>query len=330
MLDVQKFIWVPKIVVDTIDDTTSLFMTQYLPRWFGHTIGNAMRRILLGYSVWGAVTAMKIKWVSHEYHIIDGIKESVLDLMLNLKKLRFSVDENMEKAQRVTQRFKWVGIYTADNLKFGSGIELLNEDIYLCEITDPSVELLFELRLEKGYGYYSLETLRVREDKAEDSDVNILLIDNDFRAVEYVKYHVEEVIDDFMGNGKDKLVLEVKTISPKISAQALLSFAWEVLASYAKLYIFDETYIDKSMIVDYYDILDKKEKSTEDNTVKTIPIDALPLSERTRNALIKNDILYVEDLTKKRKSELMTMKWIGRKAVDEINDSLANLGKSLD
>jgi hypothetical protein len=78
--------------------------------------------------------------------------------------------------------------------------------------------------------------------------------------VEYVQYHVDEVIDDFMGNGKDKLVLEVKTISPKITAQALLSFAGEVLASYSKLFIFDEAYIDKSLIVDYYDIAEKKEK----------------------------------------------------------------------
>lgn len=330
MLDVQKFIGVPKIVVDCINETTTTFSLQYLPSWFGHTIGNAMRRIILGYSAGASVTAMKVKGVSHEYHTIDGIKESVLDIMLNIKKLRFTVDENMEKIQRVTQRFKWIGRYTADSLKFGSGIELLNEDVYLCEISDPSVEFVFELRIEKWYGYYSLNTLRVREEKADDTDVNILLIDNDFRAVEYVQYHVDEVIDDFMGNGKDKLVLEVKTISPKITAQALLSFAGEVLASYSKLFIFDEAYIDKSLIVDYYDIAEKKEKWSDDHGVKTIPIDALPLSERTRNALIKNDILYVEDLTKKRKSELMTMKGIGRKAVDEINDSLVNLWKSLD
>lgn len=330
MLDVQKFIWVPKIIVDSIDETTSVFLVQYLPRWFGHTLGNAMRRIILWYSVGGAVTAMKVKWVSHEYHTLDGLKESILDMMLNFKKLRFSVDENMEKIQWTTQRFKWVWIYTANQLKFGSGIDLLNEDVYLCEITDPSVEIVMELRIEKWYGYYSLDMLRVREEKMDETDVNILLIDNDFRAVEYVQYHVEEVIDDFMGNAKDKLIIEVKTISQKITAQALLSFAGEVLASYAKLFIFDEAYIDKSLIVDYYDIVEKKEKGWEDHGIKTIPIDALPLSERTRNALIKNDILYVEDLTKKRKSELMTMKGIGRKAVDEINDSLANLWKSLD
>jgi DNA-directed RNA polymerase alpha subunit len=100
----------------------------------------------------------------------------------------------------------------------------------------------------------------------------------------------------------------VKTISPLIKPQELLSFAGEVIASYAKLFIFDDMYIDRSLLVDYYDIADSSEKMAEDMNIKTIPIDALPLSERTRNALIKNEVLYVEDLEKKRKSELLSMK----------------------
>jgi DNA-directed RNA polymerase alpha subunit len=150
--------------------------------------------------------------------------------------------------------------------------------------------------------------LRAREDKSDDTDVNLLLVDNDFKAVEYVTYAVEEVIDDFSGGSKDKLILDVKTISAEISAQELLSFAGEVISSYAKLFIFDDAYIDKSMLVDYYDIVETNEKMTEEMNIKTVPIDALPLSERTRNALIKNEILYVEDLEKKRKSELLSMK----------------------
>jgi len=148
--------------------------------------------------------------------------------------------------------------------------------------------------------------------------------------VEYVKYEVEDVIDDFSGSSKDKLVLEVKTISSEIKAQELLSFAGEVVASYAKLFIFDDVYIDKSQLVDYYDIAETSEQMVEDMNIKTIPIDALPLSERTRNALIKNEVLYVEDLEKKRKSELLSMKGIGKKAVVEIVESLANMGKALE
>ncbi len=330
MLDIQKFIGTPKIVVDEIDATTSIFELQFLPNWFGHTLGNALRRAILWYSAWWAITWLKVNWASHEYHVIDWMKETVIDVMLNFKKLRFKVDENVEKIQWISQRFKWVWQYTAADLKLPSGIDIVNEDVYLLEISDASVEIVIEYRVEKGYGYYSIGFLRAREEKEDSQDMNTLLIDNDFKAVEYVRYSVEEVIDDFSWSSKDKLILEIKTISPVVSPQELLSFAWEVVASYAKLFIFDDVYIDKSLLVDYYDIAETADKMVEDMNIKTIPIDALPLSERTRNALIKNEVLYVEDLEKKRKSELLSMKWIWRKAVDEIIDSLENMWKSLE
>jgi len=330
MLDIQKFIGTPKIVVEKIDDTTSRFELQYLPRWFGHTLGNALRRAILWYSAWGAVTGMRINGASHEYHVIDGVKETVIDTMLNFKNLRFKVDENVEKSQWISQRFKWVGQYKAADLKLPSGVEIINPDVYLLEISDASIEVVIDYRVEKGYGYYSLDFLRARQEKEDSTELNTLLIDNDFKAVKYAKYSVEDVIDDFSGNSKDKLILEIQTISSVIQPQELLSFAGEVVASYAKLFIFDDVYIDKSLLVDYYDIADTADKMVEDMNIKTIPIDALPLSERTRNALIKNEVLYVEDLEKKRKSELLSMKGIWRKAVDEIIDSLENMGKSLE
>ena len=203
---------------------------------------------------------MKIKGVPHEYHVIDGVKESVIDMMLNFKKLRFTIDENIEKQQWIPVRCKGVGIYTAADLKIPSGAELLNADTYLFEITDSGTEIVGEFRLEKGYGYYTMDYLRSREEEAEDTDTNLLLIDNDFKAVEYVKYEVVDVIDDFSGRSKDKLVLEIKTISPHLSAKEILSFAGEVMSSYAKLFIFDDAFIDKSMLVDYYDIVDNKDK----------------------------------------------------------------------
>lgn len=330
MLDIQKFIGSPKIVVDTIDDCTTVFSIQFLPRGFGHTLWNAMRRAVLWYSAWGAVTALKIKWIAHEYDVIDGIKESVLQMMANFKKLRFSVDQNSEQTQWITQTFKWSWDITWADCKLPAWVDLLTPDVHLMSIGDASVEITLELRVEKWYGYYSLDFLRTREEKAGSTDINLLLIDNDFKVVEYVKYHIEDVIDDFSWRSKDKLMLEMKTITPDVNAQEVLSFAWEVLSSYARLFIFDDAYIDSSLLVDYYDIADKNEKSPDAAPVKTIPIDALPLSERTRNALIKNDILYVEDLEKKRKSELLTMKWIWKKAVDEIIGSLENMWKTLE
>ena len=279
--------------------------------------------------MWGAITGLKIKGVAHEYCVVDGVKENVINIMLNFKTLRFKVDERSENIQRVSQRFSGVGTYSSSNIKLPSGIELLNEDVYLFSITDPSVELNIDIRIEKWYGYYSVDYLRSRDKKDEDTDVNMLLIDNDFKLVEYIKYDVQEVIEDFTGSTKDLLVLEIKSGFNKIEPKEIVMFAGEVLASYAKLFVFDTIYIDRSFLIDMEDLEKIQEKYHEEASVKTMPIDALPLSERTRNALIKNNILYVEDLEKKKKGELLLMKGVGRKAIEEINSALGNIDKSL-
>jgi len=313
-----------------IDDCTTKFELKNLPRGFGHTLGNAMRRIILAYNLGGAVTGIKIKWVPHEYYVIDGVKENVVNILLNFKKLRFTFDEKAETIQTISQRFKWLGEYTAADLKLPSGITLLNPEAPLFEITDAAVEINMELRIEKWYGYYSLDYLRNRDKKTEGSDVNMLLIDNDFKLVDYVKYDVQEVIEDFNGSTKDTLVIEIKTQFGQVSPKEMLQFAGEVLASYAKLFVFDDLYIDRSVFVDVEDLnIESAPTVVDEQNIKTMPIDALPLSERTRNALIKNNILYVEDLEKKKKAELLLMKWVGKKAIDEINDSFKQLGKPL-
>ncbi len=329
MLDIQKFIWAPKIIVSNVDETTSKFEIKYLPRGFWHTLWNALRRIVLWYSVGWSVTGIKIKGVNHEYHVIDWVKETVIDIMLQFKTLRFKVDEKADNIQRVSQRFSWIGVYTSKNIKLPAGIEVLNSDVVLFEITDPSTELNIDIRIEKGYGYYSIDYLRTRDRKDEDMDANILLIDNEFKIIDYIKYDVQEVIEDFTGSTKDLLVIEIGSWFKGVSAKEILMFAGEVLASYAKLFIFDNVYIDKSFLVDLEDLDRIQDTLQEEANIKTMPIDALPLSERTRNALIKNNILYVEDLEKKKKGELLLMKWVGRKAIDEINSALANIDKSL-
>jgi len=331
MLNIQHFIGVPKISFSQLDDGATRFELKYVPRWFWHTLWNALRRIILAYNLWGAVTGLKIKGVPHEYDVITGVKENVISILLNFKKLRFKIDENAESLQRIVQRFKGIGRYTASDLKFPSGVQLLNGDEFLFEITDSSTEINLELRVEKGYGYYSLEYLRQRDKKEKDTEeVGLLLVDNDFSLVDYVRYDVEEVIEDFSGSTKDALNIEIKVKYDSISPKEIIMFAGEVLTSYAKLFVFDNVYIDKSVLVEYDDLSEAEEALPEESgSVKTMPIDALPLSERTRNALIKNNILYVEDLEKKKKSELLVMKWVGRKAIDEITSSLANIGKVL-
>lgn len=330
MLDLQKYIGFPKMMLTTIDPLTVQCDVQYFPRWVGHTVGNAMRRIMLWYDMAAAITGLKIEGVTHEYHVIDGMKESVVDIILNIKKLRFVVDEALEKTVYVSQSFSGVGLYTSEHLRLPSGVTLLNTETYLFEITDPNVTFVFELRIEKWYGYYSIEYLRNREKDKEDADQSIILVDNDFRVMDYVTYQVEEVIDDFSGSVKDKLTLVVKSQFEWYSPKQFLVFAWEILSSYAKLFVLDDVYVDKSVLATYADFEHEDRGAYHaPDMIKSTPIDALPLSERTRNALIKNGILYVENLEKKKKWELIIMKWVGRKAIDEINVALANLDKTL-
>lgn len=249
-----------------------------------------------------------------------------------MKKLRFKIDENADSIQWVSQKIKGIGKYTSSDLKFPTGIELLNADEELFEITESSTEIEMDIRIEKGYGYYSLDYLRQRDRTGDNGaeEVGFLLVDNDFSLVDYVRYDVEEVIEDFSGSTKDVLNLELKGKYDTVDPQEIMMFAGEVLANYAKLFVFENVYIDKSVLIEYDDLVEETDNVVEESgTVKTMPIDALPLSERTRNALIKNNILYVEDLEKKKKSELLVMKGVGRKAIDEITSSLSNIGKVL-
>jgi len=253
-----------------------------------------------------------------------------MDIVLATKELRFKTDELTPRIQRISQKFKGIGLYTSANLNLPDGLVCLNEDHYLFEITDSTAEMYVEMRVEKGYGYYSIEYLRAREEKAEETDTNLLLIDNDFTCVTQCAYEVEEVIEDFIGNMKDKLIITVSTISPQFAPKDVLAFAGEVLASYAKLFVFPDAFVDRSVLIDHMDIQDSQANlSTQhgDNTIKTQPIEILGLSERTRNALLKNNILFVEDLEKKKRSELISMRGVGKKAVDEIEDALNSIGK---
>ena len=118
-----------------IDDCTTKFELKNLPRGFWHTLGNAIRRIILAYNLWGAVTWLKIKWVPHEYYVINWVKENVVNILLNFKKLRFTFDEKVESIQWISQRFKWLGEYKGADLKLPSWVKLLNPEESLFEIT---------------------------------------------------------------------------------------------------------------------------------------------------------------------------------------------------
>lgn len=149
MLDIQQYIGNPFIAVSEKDNQTTVFELDNIPRGFGHTLGNALRRIILGYDMGGSVTGVKIDGVAHEYHIIDGVKESVIDMLLHFKTLRFSFKDTTDDVVWVECTLKGVGDHTASELSLPAGVVLLNPDAHLFSLSDPSQEIKMKLRIEK-------------------------------------------------------------------------------------------------------------------------------------------------------------------------------------
>jgi len=333
MLDIQKFLWKPVINYSKDSNNVSVFKFWPLPSGVGHSIWNMIRRTLLAYTPAISVTAINIKWVSHEYSTVDWLKESILQVMLNFKDLKFKW-ELSENIEWVTKKFKWIWKYYVEDLDLPAWVEILTDKSYLFEITDPKLVLEISYRLEKWYRYLSIEELQKREKKESENEwVQLwnLLIDNDFKVVKSVTYSVDEQISDFNWDYTDNIIIKIEPISDKINAKDLLSFVWEVISSYTKMFIFADSYVDTNLLVDVND-LDSVDMSAdaEIKEVRQTPIDSLSwLSERTRNALIKNGIEFVETLETKSRSELNSLKWVGKKAVDEIQIALEKEGKSL-
>ena len=332
MLDIQNFLWKPQIEYSK-EDNTSIFKFWPLPGGLGHSIWNMVRRTLIAYTPAISVTAINIKWVSHEYSPVEWVKETALQIMLNFKELKFKWDL-AERVEWRTKKFKGIGKYTVEDLDLPAWVEILTDGVYLFEITDPKTTLEVSYRLEKWYKYLSIEELQKREKEKAESEEGVqlwnLLIDNDFKVVKNVTYEVEEIISDFNGDYNDFVVIKIEPISEKIDPKELLTFVWEVVSSYTRMFIFDESYIDKSLLTDLDSISDVSTDDTELKEVKKTPIDSLSgLSERTRNALIKNEIEFVEDLETRTRSELISLKWVGKKAVDEIQEALAKEWKQL-
>jgi len=333
MLDIQKFLWKPSIEYSKDENNISTFKFWPLPSGIGHSVWNMIRRTLLAYTPAVSITSINVKWVSHEYSTIDGVKETVLQIMLNFKDLKFKWDIS-DSIEWKTKKFKKIWKYYVEDLDLPAGVEILTDWAYLFELTDPKTTVEISYRLEKWYRYLSIEELQKREkNDAEKEGAQIwnLLIDNDFKVVKTVTYSVEEQISDFNGDYNDNLIIKIEPISEKIDSKELLTFVWEVVSSYTKMFIFDDYYVDTDLIVDVND-LDNSEDNSEIKVeeVKKTPIDSLSwLSERTRNALIKNGIEFIEYLETKTRSELNSLKWVWKKAVDEIQVALEKEWKSL-
>jgi len=313
---IHELIGVPKISQKDTDKNKSVFEIGMLPRWYGVTLWNSLRRVLLSSVPGTKVTWIKVKGVSHEYSTLPWIKDSVLDIILNLKEL--VIDKKDVWVEWISLKKDKAGVVKASDIKTPSGVKILNKDLYITEIDKDWLELDIEIRIEKNIWYKSIEDLKQVED-----DVNVLLVDANFSPVLNVKYEIEKTRSWDISN-LENLKIEILT-SGVISPVETLKFSANILTSYFSLFNEEGLQVEGQFISDVKELLEKEKEEIKEELEKETytPIEIMGLSPRTLNALINWNILSIEQLTKCTETKLGSIKWFGKKAMTEIREALA-------
>jgi len=300
-------IQLPELKPLTEDGNKATFAIEPLHSGYGMTLGNSLRRVILSSLGGAAVTAVKIDSVAHEFSTITGVKEDVVEIILNLKKLRFRVYS--DEPQFIILNASGKGEVKASAIKTTSDVEVVNGDQVIATLDNDKVKLGMEIKIEKGRGYVPVES---RE--AEKLEVGMIAVDALFSPVQRVRYNVENTRVGQMTD-LDKLVMEIET-DGTISPHDAIRQAAEVLVEHFQVVAGNVT--NEHAIA-------SRDASGETGAAK-INIEEVNLSPRTTNALINNDIKTVKDLLKLTDSELRELKGFGSKAYDEVKDKIAELG----
>jgi len=321
MHQIQAEIGIPKIKTERISDHHAIFTVSPLPPGYGTTIGNSFRRILLSSLPGASVTGIKIDGISHEYSTIKGVKDSVLDITLNLKLL--NLKKTSTEPSTLTLSASKEGAVYAKDIKCPSDVEVLNPDLYITTL-EKGVKLNMELRVEKGVGY-----LPASQRQKEEGDPNMIIVDGIFSPVKKVRYEVEATRVGQMTN-LDKLTLEIMT-DGSISPENALKFASNILQSYFNLFNQENAIVEEAYMSDFKKIAEKEqaEEKNKPSQETYTPIEILGFSPRTLNALINGGIGSVEQLSKCTESKLTNLRGFGKKALTEVSNALATKNLTL-
>lgn len=297
----------------SVDGTYGKFVVEPLERGYGTTLGNSLRRVLLSSLPGYAITSAKFEGVLHEFSTIDGVKEDVTEIVLNLKGVILKIHGDDPKRLYIDANGKCQ--VTAGDIKVDSDVEILNPEHVLANLEDGG-SLKVELTCDKGRGYVSAE----RNKQIMQLDINEIAIDSIYTPVLKVNYTVENTrvgqITDY-----DKLTLEAWT-NGTISAQDAVSLGAKILTDHLNLFVdlSEEARETETMIVKNDD---KKTKVLE------MTIEELDLSVRSFNCLKRASINTVEDLTNKTEEDMMRVRNLGRKSLEEVIAKLDSLGLTL-
>ncbi|MCT4591946.1 MAG: DNA-directed RNA polymerase subunit alpha [Candidatus Gracilibacteria bacterium] len=319
---IHEEIGFPKITSQKQGDHSVVFTMSPLPSGFGMTVGNALRRVLLSSVPGAAITACKIEGVSHEYTSIEGVRDSALDILLNLKRL--PVLSHSKEPIVATLNAKGEGEVKASDIKVTSEVEILDPDYVITHLDKKTSTLNMELRIEKGVGY-----VPAQERQKEEKEAGWILIDSIFSPVKKVKYDVSSVRVGQMTN-LDKLEIEVET-NGSIEPDEAMRFSAKIVEKYFALFQKDEKDFENHDFISDFDAKKSvsEEEQSDDAKETYTPIEVLNFSPRTLNALINGDIGSVEELVQCTEAKLDTLRGFGKKAMNEVAEKLAERGLRL-
>lgn len=310
MLEIEK----PKIecVELSEDNTYGKFVVEPLERGYGITLGNSLRRILLSSLPGAAVTSVKIEGVLHEFSTVPGVFEDVTDIILNLKELCLKMHTDEEMVVRIEK--EGPGEVTAGDIIADADVEILNPELHIATLADNG-RLFMELTVARNRGYVSAD-----RNKKEDHVIGIIPIDSAFTPVRKVNYQVEDTRVGQVTN-YDKLTLEVWT-NGSIRPDEATSLSAKILSEHLRLFIgLTETINDVEIMVE-------KEEEEKDKILE-MTIEELDLSVRSYNCLKRAGINTVEELTLRTEEDMIKVRNLGKKSLEEVIFKLNELGLSL-
>ena len=314
MFDFEK----PNIEITEISEDRKYgrFVVEPLERGYGTTLGNSLRRIMLSSLPGAAVSQIKIEGVLHEFSAIPGVKEDVSEIVMNIKELAIRNSSSSDEPKVAYIEFEGEGVVTAGDIQVDSDIEIINPDLVIAHLNGGSdCKLYMELTITKNRGYVSSE-----KNKTPETPIGVIAVDSIYTPVERVNLQVEDTrvgqVTDF-----DKLTLDVYT-NGAMGPDEAVSLAAKVLSEHLNLFVnLSEAAQDLSVIAE----------KPDDTTGKTLEmsIDELELSVRSFNCLKRAGINTVAELCDKTPDDMMKVRNLGRKSMEEVEQKLQELGLSL-
>lgn len=288
-------------------ETAATFVIKPIEPGYGNTLGNSLRRVLLSSIRGAAVVAFKIEGVNHEFTTVSGVKEDVVDIMLNLKNIRFKAHTDQPVELRLEKT--GAGVVTAADISASADVEVVNPDQIIATIDDAKTKLAIDLVVEPGHGYRTIE--QSSEDRLHS---DMIALDAVFSPVLRVRYKVDNTRVGQNSN-LDRLDLTVETdgsISPR-----------EAFEEAAAILVNQYTALAGSTTIESAPALGKE--TEDDSDELQVRIEDLSLTARTTNALVNNEINTVHDLVSLTEQDLRELKGFGSKALDEVKDKIAEL-----